>query len=358
MRRRLLGIQIACALVVAALLATMRPGGGEDGLALTATAASDDHIKRVLVISVDGLSPQALRTLGRSGAPALHRVMAEGPSTLNARTSYELTRTLPNHTGMLTGRYISDATDGHGVTFNDDGSATTVHSAAGEYVASAFDVVHDRGGRTMLFTSKEKFAFYDRTWSAYGAPDSVGVDNGRDKISLYRYDGREGVLTRAMSDRLTSRAKPRFALLHYAAPDKAGHRYGFMSERYLEAVRRTDARIGMMMATIRSSTRLREHTAVIITSDHGGYGNTHEDPTLPTSYTVPFLVWGKGMPAGADLYAINPLYDDPGASRPTYSSSAQPVRNSAAANLAMDLLDLPTVPGSQVDTSLTLRVFR
>lgn len=356
MSRRVLGIQIACAIVLAALLATLRPGGG-DGIALSATA-SDDHIDRVLVVSVDGLNPDALRKLGSSGTPALHRVMAEGPSTLNARTSYERTRTLPNHTGMLTGRFINRSADGHGVWFNDDDAGTTVHAAAGEYVKSVFDVVHDRGGRTALLTAKDKFALYNRTWSENGARDLVGANNGRDKISRYRYSAYEDRLTDEAITRLLDSAGPRYTFLHYAAPDRAGHRYGFMGSTYLDAVRKVDARIGRIMAKVRATAALRDHLAVIITSDHGGYGSTHEDRTLPTSYTVPFLVWGKGMPAGADLYAINPSYADPGTSRPTYAASEQPIRNSAAANLAMDLLDLPKVPGSQVDTSFSLRAFR
>jgi hypothetical protein len=355
--RRLLGTWAACLAVLTVLLA-VRPDVARVGerLALSATSASDDHINRVLVISVDGLNPDALRRLGRSGAPALHRVMAEGPSTLNARTSYERTRTLPNHTGMLTGRVINRRAGGHGVWFNDDEAATTVHRAAGEYVRSVFDVVHDRGGRTALYTAKDKFALFDRTWSAHGARDRTGWDNGRDKISRYRYSPYEGRLTTGVIDRLLSGS--RYTFLHYAAPDRAGHASGFMSAAYLDAVRRVDARIGRVMDAVRATPALRDHLAVIITSDHGGYASTHEDPTLPTSYTVPFLVWGRGMAAGADLYALNPSYADPDTSRPTYAAPAQPVRNSAAANLAMDLLDLPKVPGSQVDTTFSLRVFR
>jgi predicted AlkP superfamily pyrophosphatase or phosphodiesterase len=345
---------VAAALVVAGVLGVAR----EDRPARAASASADDHINRVLVISIDGLNPNALRRLGATGAPALHRVMREGPSTLNARTSYEMTKTLPNHTGMLSGRFVANARDGHGVTFNDDDARTTVHRTAGEYVRSTFDVVHDRGGRTMLFTAKSKFALFDRTWSANGAADRVGADNGRDKISRYRMTSNETDLTTGMITRLTSDAPPRYAFLHLAAPDRTGHAHGFMGSAYLDAVRATDRRIGRVMAAIRNDAALRDHLAVIITSDHGGYGTGHGDPTLRTSYTVPFMVWGKGMPAGADLYALNPAYADPGASRTTYSTTRQPIRNVSAANLAMDLLDLPAVPGSQVDTRLDLSALR
>ncbi|HSX69186.1 alkaline phosphatase family protein [Nocardioides sp.] len=373
--RRLLGALLTSAVVLAALLVGLRPtGDGPTGTGPSTTgpttgptvtgpvvptsAASDDHINRILVISLDGLNPTALRKLGSTGTPALHRVMREGPRTLNARTAYERTETLPNHTGMMTGRRIRVALGGHGVSFNDDDARTTVHRAAGEYVASAFDVVHDRGGRTWLYTSKSKFALYNRTWSANGRADRVGVDNGRDKISRFVYDQDETRLTSSLVRAVTSATKPRYAFLHLAGPDRAGHAYGFMSQRYLDAVRATDARVGRVMAAIRGNAELRDHMAVIITADHGGLGASHGDPTLAADYTIPFLAWGKGMAAGADLYALNPAYADPGAGRPTYGAAEQPVRNMAAANLAMDLLDHPAVPGAQFDNRMNLRVFR
>ena len=68
-----------------------------------ARSSADDPVNRVVAISVDGLNPKAITKLGRSGAPNFYRLMREGASTLNARTAREQTRTLPNHTGMLTG---------------------------------------------------------------------------------------------------------------------------------------------------------------------------------------------------------------------------------------------------------------
>lgn len=354
--RRLLGVLAVAAIVLAGALVLLRPDGPSPAMA--ATAASDDTIDKVLVISVDGLNPDALRALGREGTPALHRVMREGPFTLNARTSYERTRTLPNHTGMLTGRFIDRSAHGHGVWFNDDDAGTTVHAAAGEYVASTFDVVHDRGLKTALLATKEKFALYDRTWSAGGRADTVGTDNGRDKISRYVHSSDENALIEATTTRLLASTGPRYTFLHLAAPDLAGHAHGFMGAAYLDAVRAIDARIGRLMRTVRENPGLADHLAVIITSDHGGKAASHEDPAVATNYTVPFLVWGKGMPAGVDLYSFNAAYADPGTSRPTYAAAGQPIRNSSAANLALDLLDLSAVPGSQVDTGFTLHAYR
>ena len=58
------------------------------------------------------------------------------------------------------------------------------------------------------------------------------------------------------------------------------------------------------------------------------------------------MVWGIGVARGTDLYALNPGdRRDPGVGRPTYAG-VQPIRNGEVANLVLDLLDLPSVPGS------------
>ena len=107
--------------------------------------------------------------------------MREGAYTLNARTVREQTSTMPNHTAMLTGRRVDDRHGGHGYTENFDNGGT-VHRAAGHYVASVFDVVHDNGGSTAMFASKAKFRLYRRTWNTHGADDRTGRNDGRAKI--------------------------------------------------------------------------------------------------------------------------------------------------------------------------------
>jgi hypothetical protein len=92
--------------------------------------------------------------------------MREGAYTLNARTVREQTATLPNHTAMLTGRRVDDKHGGHGYSDNVD-NGSTVHRAAGHYVASVFDVVHDNGDSTALYASKTKFKLYERTWNPW-----------------------------------------------------------------------------------------------------------------------------------------------------------------------------------------------
>ena len=70
---------------------------------------------------------------------------------------------------------------------------------------------------------------------------------------------------------------------------------------------------------------------------------------------MPFLVWGGDVPAGRDLYSLNPGRRDPGSTRPEYSG-AQPIRNGDVANVVTAVLGLEAVPGSEFNRDQSLRV--
>ncbi len=288
-------------------------------------------IDTVVAISVDGLNPQAIIRLGARRAPALHQLIREGTGTLNARTALELTDTLPNHTGMVTGRRVDAEIGGHGVTWNDERRIPrTVRAAAGQDVSSVFDVVHHAGGSTAFFASKTKFSLWERSWPGAIDTDVIVEDNA--------------ALTARFVTDLQTRTRG-FRFLHLSAPDVAGHARGFMGAAYLRAVATTDRLVGEVMRTIESDPTLAGHAAIILTADHGGRGASHRDPTRAVNYTVPFMVWGPDVAPGADLYVINPSYSDPLRDRTTYGD--RPVRNGDLANLALDLLELPAVPDSE-----------
>ena len=304
-----------------------------------AQSAPSSEATRVLAISIDGLNVKALDRLGRAGAPNFHRLLREGASTRNARTERELTLTLPNHTGMLTGRRIAKDRGGHGVTWNDERPRITVQKSAGHRVGSVFGVVHRAGGRTALFSTKTKFSLCNRSWGH--------------AIDRFRVDEHQGALVRSARRDLVRRNRA-FTFLHVSLPDQAGHDHGFMSDEYVAAVRRTDVLLGRVLATIEKHRALARNLAVVLTADHGGDGPTHSDPRRFANYRVPFVVWGAGIPAG-DLYDLNADYENPGRGRPTYAG-AQPVRNADVANLSTDLLGLGAVPGSELDAAQDLDV--
>lgn len=327
---------------------------GDSDSTRRAAASGDDHVDQVVVISVDGLKPAAIRQLGRDGTPGLHRMMRQGAATLNARSSVERTITLPNHTGMVTGRRVAVRRGGHGVTFNED-DGSTVHRHAREYAASMFSVAHDRGRSTALYVAKDKFDLLNRSWNGrYGAVDRVGANQGRDKIDRYALDTEPRIVDRLLA-RLRN-APDDLSFVHLAEPDRAGHARGWGSRRYLDAVRAADRQVRRILATVAADASLRAHTVVLLTSDHGGYRRGHSDAMRRANYTVPFMAWGAGVPARRNLYDLNEgTRRDPGRTRPGYSGTP-PIRNGEVANLALDLLDLPAVPGSLFDRRQDLSV--
>ena len=308
----------------------------------------------MVAISVDGLNPDAIRELGPERAPSFHRLLDDGAGTLNARTAVEMSVTLPNHTGMLTGRRI-ERKSGHHIDFNED-NHSDVHTEAGAYRASLFDVVHDRGGRTALYASKEKFALFDRSWDGdHGAADHVGRDHGRDKIDRFVEATPERLSVKVA--RQLTRSPYEASFVHLSSPDRAGHAYGWMSPKYLAAVERTDRRIGAIMDAAASTPYLRERVVLAVTADHGGApgAKEHSDATDPRNYTVPFLAWGAGVEQGADLYELNEERVEPHADRPGYKSEP-PIRNTDLASLVTTLLGHRAVPGGLLPGTEPLRV--
>ena len=314
-----------------------------DPLPSTQRVSADNPVDSVVAISVDGLNTDALGKLGPTRTPHLHDLMDSGASTLNARTEHELTITLPNHTGMVTGRRIEAATGGHGVTWNDDRRRpATVQAAAGQRVESVFTQVSAAGGSTALFASKTKFSLWKRSWPLAIETTRIQLDNAR--------------LARSVRRDLRDHERA-FRFVHLSLPDSAGHEYGFMSPRYLRAVQQVDTLVGSIVDAVRSDPTLVGRTAIILTSDHGGLGADHSDARRLANYRVAFMVAGPGIPAGADLYELNADdYRDPGTRRTTYRQSPAPVRNGDLANLTLDLLDLAAVPGSEHNSDLDLDV--
>lgn len=313
-----------------------------------AAGAAARRVRSVLIISVDGLNPRALNRLGRKRAPHLHRLLRQGTSTRNARTVVEQTTTLPNHTSIVTGRRIDADQGGHGVDWNygTDATADTVHEAAGEHVASLFTAADDAGGSTALFAGKGKFRLWKRSWG--GAIDRVSVRRKDERLA-------RDVL------RDLRRTKRMVRFWHIATPDRAGHRHGAMRPRYLKAVRQVDAMVGRAVRTIRQTPRLRGTTAIVLTSDHGVTKGRrdHDDASLLTNQRVLLVAQGPGIARGADLYALNDdVVGDPGRTQPAYDADLPPVRNGDTANLVLDLLGLPALPGSELNAGQTLTLRR
>lgn len=312
---------------------------------------SDDSRTRVILISVDGLRPDAITTLGPSGAPNFYRLINEGASTANARTDPDITITMPNHTSMLTGRGVKGI-KGHGFT-NNKSADLSIHQGR-KYVASVFDVVKDHGLSTGFFASKRKFKVFI---NSYGDLQPVKKSS---KIDVYDITDHDDIATLQSVLAQIEGELPDFTFVHFAGLDDAGHEHGWNLDpqsEYMAATRLMDVKIGEILEALANQPALAKSTVIILTSDHGGIANDHEDITKIEVFRIPFIIWGKGVATRKDLYRMNEdLRRDPGFEQVSYAQAGQPIRNGDAANLACAILGLPLVPGSTIANPNVIRI--
>jgi hypothetical protein len=329
-------------------------------LILLSCTAFAQQAQYVIHISVDGGGSSYIQALiDKNKLPNFKRLQTEGAGTFNARTDYDVTVTLPNHTTQITGRPVLGA-DGHNWILNAlPAKGKTIHNNKDSYTAGIFDVVHDNGLSTGMFAGKTKFSLYEFSYNAdNGAADTTGTDNGRKKIDLYVCDEDSRALAGSFISTMTAKP-PNYAFLHFADPDAVGHKYGWGSDKYNESLMAIDDYLCRIFNLVNCNETLKGKTIVVLTADHGGNKRSHSKADDPLDYTIPFFVWGPGVTPGADLYALNPdTRFEPGADRPKYSAPIQPIRNGDSANLELKLLGLPPVPGSTINSKQDLQVSR
>ena len=365
-------LAVTIAWIVIRVFFTVQPAEGEPSGA-TMTASSNavgsmaeraaprpitkpfDH---VIVLSIDGLRADAVEDAVRRGRPGFAALL-EGPHTLEARTDPDITVTLPNHTGMVTGRLFKGP-QGHNWLPNDlpptivEGG--TLHAAHGAYVPSMWDVAHDHGLLTGMIASKEKFILYDNTYrEEQGAPDAVAPDHGRAKLDVVELAFRgEGVERKAEAalDRAAADGRRSLWFLHFADTDFTGHGKTWdmtPGSDYLACVDRMDALVDRLVGHVGSNPSLKGRTAIIMTADHGGGAPplSHTVHDSPLNFRIPFVVW-TGDGAAGDLYALSPTRSRPSASERMTATGGAPIRNADAGNCALWLLGLPSIPTSTV----------
>ena len=229
--------------------------------------------RNVVVVSIDGLRPDAITTFH---PPTLERLIREGSYTLTATTILP-SKTLPSHTSMLTGQ----PPERHGVLWNN------VATADAEWIGlpNIFGVARRHGYVTAAFFSKAKF----QPLQLRGTLDYAQAPGG--------WFGRWSS-ERTVDDvtRYLEAERPNVLFVHLTDPDAAGHRAGWMTPEYGRAVLAADAALARLLALAERTYGL--HFSLIVTSDHGGHGNDHGSSD-PQDVTIPWIAWGQGVRPGA-----------------------------------------------------------
>ncbi len=214
---------------------------------------------RVLLVSVDGLRPDALVP---AAAKTMIAVACQGAHSLRARTVTP-SLTLPSHASMVSG-FPPDA---HGLVWNEWRPGYIP-------VPTIFSVAHDAGLRTVMVVGKEKLI-------QLATPGTV------DRFVL-TLDGDQDVASSAIEQMA---AGFDLMLVHLPMVDLVGHANGWMSAAYLQQVSDTDAAIKRMLDAVAPDT------TVIITADHGGKGFGHF-AEIREDFTIPWMISGPGIQTG------------------------------------------------------------
>ncbi len=251
------------------------------GAGVLTPAAGARQVERVIVVSIDGLRSDAASS---EATPVLHNLMGQGASSQTAQCAVP-TRTVPNHVSMVTGQSSSQ----HGFVRNGIGDYPE-----GTYVrGSLFELLQQAGKTTGLYASKGVLRLLAR-------PDAVN------RYVIFQSGRSDQAVGRLIQDLLDPKSRWDFCLLHLAEPDAVGHRYGWMSRRYMRAVSRADQLLGSVWRTLEQEG-LDGGCLLIVTSDHGGVGYSHRQ-ALWAVLSIPWLVVGPGIPKESQLQgSMGPL---------------------------------------------------
>lgn len=241
-----------------------------------APAQSARPYDHVIVVSIDGLRPDAVMM---TDAPNLRRLRQIAAWSTEART---ITRsyTLPSHTSMLTG---VDA-DRHGLVHNNFTPRYGFTRAP-----SALYHAHDAGFTTAMFVSKPKFRHI-------AIPGSVDVFSRPDYVC-------RPVMNAAVDH--IRRTREGLTFIHLSEPDGAGHERGWMTASYLRAIAAADVCMGTLLTAIESRTD-RDRVLLIISADHGGHGRTHGS-TREEDMRIPWIAWGSRVAPGDFADAVSTM---------------------------------------------------
>jgi len=242
---------------------------------LAGRLASPSGVSRVLLISIDGLRPDALL---RANAPVIRGLMEQGSFTMWARTT-DMAVTLPSHTSMLTGVPPSK----HGVVWNTDLPPDRLAYPAWP---TLFEVARERGFTTAMVAGKSKFSVLAKpgtlSWSFVPTETVISDKAVTDTASLW-----------------IRRYAPRVLFVHLPQVDIAGHAKGWGSAAQLAAIAAADRCVGEILESLRNRGLL-DSTVVLVTADHGGAGRSH-GPNDVRSREIPWIVSGPGICRNLDL---------------------------------------------------------
>ena len=237
-------------------------------------------IEHVIVISIDGLRPDALEM---ADTPTLDALRLAGAYSPRGKAVWP-SDTMPNHASMLGGM----VPDKHGIMWN------ILYDEA-PYIKgpTLFTVAHQAGLQTAFIAGKfkmERLVLPNSVDQFISDPDDLSDDQVKElAVNMIRTD------------------LPSVFVIHFPGVDKIGHQSGWMSADQRQVITSVDGLLGQIVAALEAGGYL-QNTLLIVTADHGGSEGTHGSPS-PEDTTIPWLAVGPGVPASLTLSTDIFIYD-------------------------------------------------
>ena len=245
-------------------------------------------IEHVVIIGVDGLSPDGIRN---AATPVMHKMINGGSVKWNVRTVLPSSSS-PNWASMIMGAGVEQ----HGIIDNDwergaYSLPSIVRNEEGIF-PTIFGIIRNS------YPESETGAVYH--WEGFGRLFEKSAVNYDKTFST------EDSTTNSFVEYLQNK-KPLFAFLHLDHVDGAGHEHGHGSNEYYRAVTKADSLIGAVLAAIKK-TGLENSTLVIVTADHGGIGYGHGGATIEEA-EIAMILYGKNVRKGYNIPEQAATYD-------------------------------------------------
>jgi arylsulfatase A-like enzyme len=243
-------------------------------------------VRRVVLVVLDGLRPDAISRFGLQRVAALARC---GASTFRAQT------VAPSITPCAMASLLTGAApERHGMRsehFRIPRPSGPLHPLAKELAAHSLP--------SSLFMPQVPFLMR-------GIAATFGSMLGIGELRM-RGDSADEILASARTQLATQRRG--LIVLHWLDADRAGHEFGWMSPEYGRAAALMDDALGELLTAVDMND---PSTLVIALADHGGGGGTlkHHDSSHPLDTTIPIMLAG-GAIMPCDLGAGVSLTDVP-----------------------------------------------
>lgn len=227
---------------------------------------------RVLLILVDGMRPDSLGNIKQA-----QEMKKKASYTMNA-ASVMPSVTLPCHMSLF-----------HSVPPERHGTTTNVYMPQVRPVRGLFEAIVEKDKKSAFFYSWGELRDISKPASTSFTYFIKGRDIG--------YDVANDILTSEAISYIKNNYVD-FTFLYLAEVDEVGHKYGWMSEEYMDAMQKSWDNIERIINT------LPEDYTVIITADHGGHDRVH-GMDIPEDMIIPMFFMGKDFESGKELNDVS-----------------------------------------------------